>query len=187
MSNSFYSDRIVGLVLAGYICIVDDEINRIQVLSRVKNGRVHMVAYVGKKSKCAWASSGCDGVTEGTFLYALINVRRFYESVARENKPHDIVVNDIFVSSWGYEQTNIDYYQVKRLVGKTMIEVCQIEKMACAIGSMDGKCAPIKGQFKGESFKVKVNQWSDRPSFSRDYSSAYLERGDLSRYESSYH
>jgi len=36
-------------------------------------------------------------------------------------------VNDILYSSWGYDQTNIDYYKVKRLVGKTMVEVVQIE------------------------------------------------------------
>lgn len=34
---------------------------------------------------------------------------------------------DIFYSSWGYEQTNIDFYKVKRLVGKKMIEIVFVE------------------------------------------------------------
>lgn len=45
-------------------------------------------------------------------------------------------VNDILYSSWGYDQTNIDYYKVKKLVGKTMVEVVKIEsKLADEQGS----------------------------------------------------
>lgn len=40
-------------------------------------------------------------------------------------------VNDILYASWGYEQTNIDFYKVKRLVGKTMVELVKVaNKMA---------------------------------------------------------
>ena len=45
-------------------------------------------------------------------------------------------VNDILYSSWGYDQTNIDFYKVKKLVGKTMVEVVKIEsKLADDQGS----------------------------------------------------
>lgn len=36
-------------------------------------------------------------------------------------------VGDILYSSWGYDQTNIDFYKVKRFAGKTMIELVPIE------------------------------------------------------------
>ena len=36
--------------------------------------------------------------------------------------------NDILYSSWGYEQTNINFYKVKKLCGKTMVELVKIEK-----------------------------------------------------------
>ena len=36
--------------------------------------------------------------------------------------------NDILYSSWGYEQTNINFYKVKRLCGKTQVELVKIEK-----------------------------------------------------------
>tara|TARA_R100000935_G_scaffold53145_1_gene80785 strand:- start:381 stop:797 length:417 start_codon:yes stop_codon:yes gene_type:complete len=36
-------------------------------------------------------------------------------------------VNDILCSSSGYGQTNINYYKIKKLVGKTMVEVVNIE------------------------------------------------------------
>ena len=35
---------------------------------------------------------------------------------------------DILYASWGYEQTNIDFYKVKKLCGKTQVELVKIEK-----------------------------------------------------------
>ncbi len=32
----------------------------------------------------------------------------------RKGAEHDVKVGDIFVSSWGYDQTNVDYYKVTR-------------------------------------------------------------------------
>jgi hypothetical protein len=39
----------------------------------------------------------------------------------------NVKVGDIFYSSWGYDQTNIDYYMVTKLIGKTMVEIVAIE------------------------------------------------------------
>jgi len=39
----------------------------------------------------------------------------------------NVKIGDIFYSSWGYDQTNIDYYMVTKLIGKTMIEIVPIE------------------------------------------------------------
>jgi hypothetical protein len=42
-------------------------------------------------------------------------------------KTKQLEVGDILYSSWGYDQTNIDFYKVKRLAGKTMVELVPIE------------------------------------------------------------
>ena len=34
---------------------------------------------------------------------------------------------DIFYSSWGYEQTNIDFYKVVKKVGKASVMLCALE------------------------------------------------------------
>ena len=36
------------------------------------------------------------------------------------NKPHDFEPGQLFYASWGYDQTNIDYYKLDKLKGKTM-------------------------------------------------------------------
>ncbi|HCB5058448.1 TPA: hypothetical protein M0F96_004014 [Salmonella enterica subsp. enterica serovar Paratyphi C] len=37
-----------------------------------------------------------------------------------------VSVGDIFVASWGYEQTNVSFYQVISLHGKTTVTVREI-------------------------------------------------------------
>lgn len=50
------------------------------------------------------------------------------EAVVRDKraKPHELKVGDVLRASWGYDQTNIDYYQVLRVIGKSMVEIQEI-------------------------------------------------------------
>lgn len=76
-----------------------------------------------------------------------------------------VKVNDVFISSWGYEQTNIQYFQVVRIAGKTMIEVREIEKES--IDNPHYMCATVKPKlncFKNEkTIKRKVQHYSRHP------------------------
>ena len=49
------------------------------------------------------------------------------ESIAERkktaNQPHNLKVGQTLVCMWGYEQTNIDFYQVTKLIGKHFVEV----------------------------------------------------------------
>ena len=38
-----------------------------------------------------------------------------------------VKVGTILYSSWGYDQTNIDYYMVTKIIGKTFVEIQRIE------------------------------------------------------------
>jgi len=42
------------------------------------------------------------------------------------NAVHPIKPGDIFYTSWGYDQTNVDFYQIVSLSGKTGVKVRQI-------------------------------------------------------------
>lgn len=66
-------------------------------------------------------------------------------------------LGDVLVSSWGYEQTNIDYYQVVGLVGKASVLLQEIAKQKTTDDRGDtGKCVPIIDNFIGEPFTKKV-------------------------------
>lgn len=68
----------------------------------------------------------------------------------RKAKGRGLDVGDVLVAVWGYEQTNIDYYQVTGLIGKTMVEVRKIHGKQVDDPDahwMTGKCTPDVGNF----------------------------------------
>ena len=70
------------------------------------------------------------------------------------NFQHGYQVGDILYASWGYDQTNVDFYQVTRLVGAKMIEI----QMISSKGAGRDRVIPVPNRFvSGERpFKVKV-------------------------------
>ena len=83
----------------------------------------------------------------------------------KNNRPIGVVVGDVLYSSWGYEQTNINFYQVTKVVGKRMIEICEIEsKTIEQSGYETYKVMPFWNKFKGKTMRkactdgnVKIN------------------------------
>ena len=71
----------------------------------------------------------------------------------QKNFAHGLQIGDILVSSWGYDQTNVDYYQVTRLYGKA-IGIREIgKKYLSSDGSGSDKVAPDPGAFVGPEMK----------------------------------
>lgn len=48
------------------------------------------------------------------------------ERRASRKNPHSLKVGDLLKSSWGYDQTNVDFYEVVELNGKTMVTIEKI-------------------------------------------------------------
>lgn len=71
---------------------------------------------------------------------------------------HRLAVGDVLFSSWGYEQTNVDYHQVTRVVGHRSVEIRKIARQAVeSAQAMTGECVPAKGKFIGEPMVKRVN------------------------------
>jgi len=64
-----------------------------------------------------------------------------------------IEAGDIFYSSWGYEQTNIDFYQVTK-VSDSMVTLRMIAQDATE-HDMRGTCTPRPGEFIGNPIRRK--------------------------------
>ena len=73
---------------------------------------------------------------------------------------HKLRVGDILRCSWGYEQTNQDYYQVTRLAGRTMVELRRIGVDSRETGFMRGLCKPLRNRFIGGPIRRRVQQYS---------------------------
>lgn len=66
-------------------------------------------------------------------------------------------VGDVLRSMWGYEQTNIDYYLVTRLVGKCSVEIVQIGKQSHSDEYMQGTCIPDPENIIGKPFTKRAD------------------------------
>lgn len=99
------------------------------------------------------------------------SVRRFFESAlaiaaskakaAEERrealaKGHGLEVGHVFSSSWGYEQTNVDFYVVTKLIGRRMVE---LRKCACIrhdTSDVTGSVTPDSTKLVGEPIRRQV-------------------------------
>ncbi len=82
------------------------------------------------------------------------------ENAAYRAKPCALKVGDILYSSWGYDQTNIDFYQVTGLISTQIVELRPIasEMLPNEGGSsMSGKVIAKPDAFKGDAFKKRVS------------------------------
>ncbi len=75
----------------------------------------------------------------------------------RKPEPRLLAVNDVLRASWGYDQTNIDYYKITKLIGESMVEVVEIGQIAEHTGDMVGDCVPDPNTVIGKPMRRKAN------------------------------
>ncbi|WP_425543433.1 hypothetical protein, partial [Microbacterium aurantiacum] len=100
-----------------------------------------------------------------------ISARQYRHAAAGEEKPATIVdaapapltVGAILVSRWGYDQTNVDYYEVVSATPKTVTLRPIRSRVTGDAGFMAEYVAPVPGEYTGEAFRRKVHHYSDRP------------------------
>lgn len=75
---------------------------------------------------------------------------------AKRNQASKLAVGDILRSSWGYDQTNIEYWEVTAVIGSHTVEVREIAQEREETEYMQGKCIPVPGQYIGEPKRCRV-------------------------------
>lgn len=73
--------------------------------------------------------------------------------------PHALKAGDVLVCSWGYDQTNVDYYEVLALVGARSVRIVKIGCESVETLSMQGESVPLKGKHIGDPMLKKVNEY----------------------------
>lgn len=114
------------------------------------------------------------------------DMQRKVQRKAERSQPHTLEVGSILVSSWGYDQTNIDYYQVTKLVGTTMVEMKQISASVSTCHGTYQDVAPVKNSFftprfegdthRTETLRKKVNPVGNSVSIN-SFATAYPWNG----------
>jgi len=86
------------------------------------------VFFIGRQSRPAWHYRfGNHAAAIAKIDKTIADVeawnKRKADSKAETKKPHSLKVDDILYSSWGYEQTNIDFYKVTKVVSNRTVEI----------------------------------------------------------------
>ena len=79
-------------------------------------------------------------------------------------------IGDVIINSWGYEQTNIDFYQVINVTSKT-IEVHEINQSLTSKStgnSMSGYVVPIKDSFILDNNERLIRKLRIKPGYNGD-------------------
>ena len=84
-------------------------------------------------------------------------IRERYRKEAQE-KAEAMKPGAILCSSWGYEQTNIDFYKViaRKASSVVLVEIGQHRTYS---GDMQGNCTPDESKVIGQPFTKRINRW----------------------------
>ena len=92
------------------------------------NGQFYAQCFVGRAQKPTWHYRFQSAEKREAKIRAQIEaVKEAQERKAKwkaeQNKPHGWEPGMILYSSWGYEQTNVEFYEVIEVIGKSMIRM----------------------------------------------------------------
>jgi hypothetical protein len=146
------------------------------------NGKPYGIAFSGKANKPLW---------NYRFLSEADRARRIEETIAgqrtrlkmkedrqqeRREFKHESDVGDIYYTSWGYDQTNIDFYEVVEVRGKVLLVRKIAEKSTGGHEATDYVVA-VPGKFtgpvkrvrpSGQSFTIdghSASKWDGKPKY----------------------
>lgn len=118
------------------------------------------IAYAGKANRHAWNYRFRNEEQRQNHITRWVEGLR--ESKARKEArraeekafKHSYQVGDIFFNSWGYEQTNVDFYQVVAITAKS-VKVREIGQQSEETGFMSGRTMAKKDHFISEKVMTK--------------------------------
>lgn len=71
---------------------------------------------------------------------------------------HTLKVGDVVHTSWGYDQTNVTFFEVTRVVSDKSVAIRPIRSRVEQTGTMSGRAYPRPGEFCGEETVRRVRE-----------------------------
>jgi hypothetical protein len=154
-----------------------------------------LIAFAGKSIKCKWHYRFPNEVKLVEYSNEWIGrLRKEAEekaaASARRKVPSPLKAGDILNASWGFDQTNQDYYEVTERFGKYGVILQQVGSIRTEIsdGGWSGKCIPDPDKKLGKPFKARSDGegWVRLTSFSGANLEAYCEVDGVRKYRERY-
>ena len=124
-------------------------------------GKHHVKVFVGNQSKPIIYTAARDPAAAAVIVQRAFDARRDNLTRKREQRqqrctqPTSLIAGDVVVRSWGYDQTNVDFYLVLAIRSKTATLV-KLSVARTYTHSMQGTCLPLVTMHVGEQFKGLV-------------------------------
>lgn len=79
---------------------------------------------------------------------------------ARKQDVHNLLPGSVLVAVWGYEQTNVDFYQVIAVVSDKTVVIRKIGAVRSSTSDMSGTVTPDYNHFVGEPMRIRAGSKS---------------------------
>ena len=154
------------------------------ISSSARPGALAVIAYAGKRTKHDAHYTMRDRAQALTWAGEYMGKQqaaaqrqtdRRAEKAAKRAAGHKLKAGDVLRCSWGYDQTNIDYYEVTRLIGARMVEIRKIGAESVNDGglAMTGDCVPRPGHYIGAPMRKAVSDYDGQSVRIASYASAH--------------
>jgi len=126
-----------------------------------EGGKLLAMGFVGKQNKPLFNYMFRDENQRENFLKKEIDSRKLTlerkEQVRDEKKSyrHDLVVGDILYTSWGYDQTNVDFYEVIGTTAKSVV-IREVGQKVAKSDAYAEYVVPVPGRYIGSKMNKRV-------------------------------
>ncbi len=141
----------------------------IEVFKKVEAGSIFGMFFQGKRQKPDW---NYRFKSEERFnLLVEKSIKAVEEKAAnkkrarleKKNFVHSVKVGDIFHYSWGYDQTQCEFFQVVELIGKSSVKIKEISARTVKNSENydSDRRTPVKDSFfNNEEMVKRINNWN---------------------------
>lgn len=167
----------------GAVKVADKRSDAVAYLYTGPSGHLCAMMFFGRRSKPEWRyryaneASRTKAIKDGFTLRQSTTAFKAACAATAQAKGRGAEVGDILYASWGYDQTNVNFYQIVSLHGRTEATIREIGGEIEHSGDMSGRTTATKDRFIGEPKRVRLrdgrckvghtyaSKWDGRPLY----------------------
>jgi hypothetical protein len=169
MPRQFYTPRTATLT-------IDQPEKGIQVFEYQTGTRPAAIAFAGKAMKPAWHYSFHSPTERTQKINLWLQSLEAWETAKEQRRQaarqdiDAVKVGDIYYHTWGYDQTNVNFYQVTSRTASTFT-VRELRQDVKETGFMCGQAVPLRDDFLEKSAPElhrnlnRLSSWDGRPVY----------------------
>ena len=165
---------------AGYVpLVIDNPADVVVYTNNGADGKWSAICFAGKAVNATWYylfknEEAMLATVAKTVNNRIARAAEVAKYKAERLAPTSLKEGDILYSSWGYDQTNVDFYKVKQVLGNNKVKIVQMNSKIVNQSLATDYVAP-NVEIGDEMIKVVNGKWNSVKITS--YANAYLWDG----------